>query len=654
MGLASGDSIKVYDGSSFSAPLIGTYSGSNTPSPIISSGNRLLVLLTTDSSSTGNGFTASYESVHALPAGGCSHSGSFVLTDPEDTIGCSGYLNGVNIVWTIVSQDDHQIVNLVWHEFNTEANGDIITVYDGSDINAPVIQTASGSEIPDPVSSTGRNLTVQFVANTNNIQGTGFSAVYENVAVSDDSSTCTTSGTHLLTDFEGQFGCDGYGNNVAISWQIHVEQGNVIILDWDDFFTETGSDWITVYDGPDDTYNGLGAWSGVFRPPTITSNSNYLYITFQSDGSVTRSGFSASYTSYFTGSDSGDCYESQSLVLTEDSGNFGCSGYGNNVFVSWSISTPAGTVVDLQFTSFATEYNYDIVTIYDGSGDWAHQLGTYSGYTIPSAVQSSSNEVYVTFSSDSSITYDGFTLAYSSVETVSEIPTCSSDTSTTLTSPEGTFGCDGYSNSIDSSWLITAETGQRITLSFQFIDTETYYDYVKIYDGSNSHALLLNTLSGYVFPDDIHSSSNNLYVTFHSDSSISSGYEGFVANYVSFGDYDAACSSSASHTLTSSYGSFGCDGYSNSVTVSWYINVQTSSSIYINFENFNTEQNYDLVTIYDGSSENSPVLAIYSGSHAPPISSSSGQVYIKFTSDSSITRSGFEATYATLIIDEAE
>merc|ERR1712000_765391 len=272
------------------------------------------------------------------------------------------------------------------------------------------------------------------------------------------------------------------------------------------------------------------------------------------------------------------------MGLTEDSGNFGCSGYGNNVFVSWSISTPAGTVVDLQFTSFATEYNYDIVTIYDGSGDWAHQLGTYSGYTIPSAVQSSSNEVYVTFSSDSSITYDGFTLAYSSVETVSEIPTCSSDTSTTLTSPEGTFGCDGYSNSIDSSWLITAETGQRITLSFQFIDTETYYDYVKIYDGSNSHALLLNTLSGYVFPDDIHS----------------------------------------------------------------------SSSIYINFENFNTEQNYDLVTIYDGSSENSPVLAIYSGSHAPPISSSSGQVYIKFTSDSSITRSGFEATYATLIIDEAE
>jgi len=50
----------VYDGGSYSSPLIGSFSGSSLPAAITSSSHKLFVRFTSDGSNTGGGFAAGY------------------------------------------------------------------------------------------------------------------------------------------------------------------------------------------------------------------------------------------------------------------------------------------------------------------------------------------------------------------------------------------------------------------------------------------------------------------------------------------------------------------------------------------------------------------------------------------------------------------
>lgn len=651
---SSHDFVTVYDGSTRSAPIILHTSGQDLPDPVYSSGNKLLIEFYSDSSTVAAGFTGAYQSVHALQEGGCSRSGNFTLTSPQDSLGCNGYLSGVTEYWLLRSQDTHEVINLTWQSFNTQENHDIVSVYDGNSADpSTLVYTASGSNLPDPVVSTGQYLYVTFEADNDGVSGDGFAAIYESVLIEQtDPTSCQSSNAYQLTEEHGVFGCDGYANNVEVSWLIHVEDGFTIAVEFNTFFTEALYDYLTIYDGRDNTAEPIGSWSGALRPPPVASTSNYLYFVFESDAGVTRAGFTAAYNSIFSGhAGSTSCFESGSHSLTLDEGTFGCDGYGNNVDVTWSITTAAETTITLDFVSFQTELNYDQLFIYDGSSASAHLLKTYSGYTIPEPVHSSSNNLFLRFQSDDSLNYDGFSINYHSQATTHSLDICSSSTHQTLTASAGQFGCNGYGNSIEPTWLITLQEGQRITLDFTTLDTELYYDYVKIYDGSGSTATLLGTFSGNSAPPPVSSSGNSIYVVFHSDSSMSTGFAGFVIQYVSFGSFEASCNSNRNYQITDPSGTFGCDGYSSSVTVTWLI--QSFGNIYVNFDQFNTETNYDTVKIYDGASDSAPLIATYSGTIAPPISSSGSSMFIKFSSDASVNRSGFSASFATIIIDYA-
>ena len=54
------DSVKIHDGASPSAPLLGTYCGTDSPGDITSSGNTLFVSFTSDYSETRDGFGVMY------------------------------------------------------------------------------------------------------------------------------------------------------------------------------------------------------------------------------------------------------------------------------------------------------------------------------------------------------------------------------------------------------------------------------------------------------------------------------------------------------------------------------------------------------------------------------------------------------------------
>ena len=84
--------------------------------------------------------------------------------------------------------------------------------------------------------------------------------------------------------------------------------------------------------------------------------------------------------------------------------------------------------------------------------------------------------------------------------------------------------------------------------------------------------------------------------------------------------------------------------YTNNVSAVWFLETLANRRIFITFVAFDTERPYDFLEAGDGlnSSDHSSTFFRWSGSHKPPELLSNGNtLWLKFTSDGSVTSSGF-------------
>jgi len=90
--------------------------------------------------------------------------------------------------------------------------------------------------------------------------------------------------------------------------------------------------------------------------------------------------------------------------------------------------------------------------------------------------------------------------------------------------------------------------------------------------------------------------------------------------------------------------------YNNGSDCSWLITPNDSvNGITLSFHRFGTEEN-DYISIYDGADTNAPVLGTFSGDELPPaVTSTSGNMFIQFKSDSDMTTDGFLASFESEI-----
>ena len=83
-------------------------------------------------------------------------------------------------------------------------------------------------------------------------------------------------------------------------------------------------------------------------------------------------------------------------------------------------------------------------------------------------------------------------------------------------------------------------------------------------------------------------------------------------------------------------------------TCDWVIHCAGNDGITFTFEGLQTESNFDFVTVFDGSSADSPQLAHVSGVRIPgqaTYHTSSHQMLVEYTSDGSVNGGGFEGSY---------
>ncbi|MCK4568671.1 MAG: C10 family peptidase [Bacteroidales bacterium] len=199
-----------------------------------------------------------------------------------------------------------------------------------------------------------------------------------------------------------------YLTNTDCSWLIAPEDSvEGITLEFLNFFTETG-DVVTVYDGETIAAPVLGSYEGSAIPADITSTGDKMLITYQSDGSGTAPGWLLSYTSEIA------VYCSGMTNFTEQSAYFadgsGPRDYHNSTTCMWMLDPPGASELTIYFTSFNTEETYDIVKVFDL--ETQELLAEFGGDITPDPVTSPSGRMFVTFSTNYTITAPGWEAYY--------------------------------------------------------------------------------------------------------------------------------------------------------------------------------------------------------------------------------------------------
>jgi hypothetical protein len=245
----------------------------------------------------------------------CSGTTSLIYDQGSFTDGSGparDYIPGADCSWLINPQtatDSISNITLTFDGFETSP-GDILTIHDGPDINAPVLGSYSGTTIPSPVTSTGNKMLITFQAPGSN-PSSGWSANYSTT----EPVWCTgqkmiTADTADITDGSLRF---NYHNNSLCRWLITPESGKKpLTIYFRSFDSEPVKDILKILDP--DSHDTLAVISGHYSPPflpdSVTSPSGKMFIIFSTNSSVTADGFEFYYpksnlgiheTSLFTG-----------------------------------------------------------------------------------------------------------------------------------------------------------------------------------------------------------------------------------------------------------------------------------------------------------------------------------------------------------------
>lgn len=297
---ANYDGVIVYDGESVNDPILLDWTGTTLPPATTSTGDKMLVVFTSDATVTQGGFEANY-----TISGGNTFCGTTVLTESftnfDDGSGpTNSYYNNTLCTW-LLQPADAQTIEFYFTFFDLEsatADGtvyDAVELYDGSDDTAPLLGRFSGASIPPVITSTGGTMFLKFYSDAS-INYAGWEGYFvAQTASYCQGNTVLNNGSGTITDGSG---ANDYGNGSECSWSLQAQAGSYVLLTFTEFQTEANYDFVIVYDGVDNTAPILGSYSGSTLPNQLISSAEDMYVVFVSDESVVEGGFSANYNTY--------------------------------------------------------------------------------------------------------------------------------------------------------------------------------------------------------------------------------------------------------------------------------------------------------------------------------------------------------------------
>ena len=117
------------------------------------------------------------------------------------------------------------------------------------------------------------------------------------------------------------------------------------------------------------------------------------------------------------------CLGSTTLTASSDTieDGSGKNNYGNNYNCNWFINpTNNFSTIKIHFLNFDTEQDNDVLSIYNNSTNPIQLIGSYSGKTIPADLFCNTKNVRIKFTTNSSVSNQGWTLVYTTTTGIEE------------------------------------------------------------------------------------------------------------------------------------------------------------------------------------------------------------------------------------------
>lgn len=347
-------------------------------------------------------------------------------------------------------------------------------------------------------------------------------------------------------------------------------------------------------------------------------------------------------------------------VLTNNVGSLedgsGPENYADDFTASWLIQPQDTSITNIMlvFSRLDTELENDLIKIYSGPDTTAPLVKTYSGQDIPTPYYASGPELLITFQSNGDVNGNGFHLNYYGYH----LPFCGE--TVVLTDSVGKLE-DGssyhnYQNNADCSWLIAPEiypfdSISQISLLPYHVEV-AHGDTLFIYEGENNQCPLIGKFWQENPPTELISNDNKVFVEFKTDDSQKAQGWGFFWEYLPpeycsdtliFGEYSGQVSDGS-----------GEKRYVSNSNCFYLIDVPEAESISLEFLEFETEENYDYLKIYDADQPNIPLIKL-SGSEIPTdLTWPLNKLLLEFYSDDRQNYQGFKLNYSASIPGFAE
>ncbi|XP_016429682.1 CUB and sushi domain-containing protein 3-like [Sinocyclocheilus rhinocerous] len=599
-----------------------------------------------------------------------------------------------------------KVIQINFEEFDLELGYDTLTVGDGGEVgdSKAIIQVLTGSFVPDLIVSMTHQMWLHLQSDES-VGSIGFKINYKEI----DKESCGDPGIPLyglreggvfsngdVLRFECQFGFEligermiscqnnnqwsanipicifpcmsnftvamgtvlspdypeGYGNNLNCVWLIIAEPGSRIHLAFNDFDLEPPYDFLTVRDGELVDAVVLGRFSGAEVPSHLTSNSNILQLEFQADHSMSGRGFNITYSTF----GHNECPDPGVPMNAKR--------FGNNFQLGSSIS----------------------VVCEDGF------IKTQGSDTIVCELEAGK------------VMWSGL------------IPKCEAPCGGHFTAPVGVILSPGwpgyYKDSLSCEWVIEAEVGRSIKISFDRFQTELNYDFLEVHDGPNLLSPLIASLNGTQVPQFLFSSGNFLYLLFTTDNSRSnSGFKLFyesvtldthscldpgvpvngirygqdlaIGSVVWFGcepgyrlshEEQLVCEKNHwwSHPLPTCDALCGGDVrgpegiilspgfpelYPNSLNCTWTLEVSHGKGVQFTFHAFHLEDHHDYLLLTENGSFTRPLARLTGSQRPPPVNAGlygNFKAQLRLISDFSISFQGFNISFSEYDLEPCE
>ncbi|KAJ8376962.1 hypothetical protein SKAU_G00075420 [Synaphobranchus kaupii] len=643
------DGLKVYRGLTQSSPLMATLCGSTIPGPYSTFGPMLLYFYS-DSIINDNGFLAEYT---VIPCGGVFNKTSENIGSP--TLSITDYHHNMNCTYHIVVMDN-RIIQLKFNTFHLEASSscryDYVAVYDGQNTLAPLLGKFCGRAIPPSLKSSSNQLFIVFKTDSS-VAALGWRATY-----SETLGPQQGCGGYLNAP-TGMFGSpdinlDGkYEPYLDCLWTIAMPTNKAVNLTFTSFVLENMHggvcrfDYVKIFDGDSMSFPLVGTFCGSTVPVPFVSTGNFLTIRFISDGSVSFSGFNATYR----GVDKicGGILNATSSAQTITSPLYP-NAYPEYTSCRWILDAPVQEKVKISVQQFHLQPTQSCTQNYLEMKDWPGgdygQTHKFCGSDshIPD-FYSYDRTVHLTFKSDAFLTGNGFSLTY-------QIAGCSRvyEQAYGYLRSQGWPGV--YPHNMDCTTVLRAPQNSSISLFFDSFEVENHptcsYDFLEVRNGSTSSAPLLGKFCGSTLPSPIFPRANELFLRFKSDfSSVRNGYE------ITWTSSPQGCGG----VLYGDHGSFTSPNfpgtYANGSRCEWGIRAPVGRVVTVTFAQFSIDDPGDcqnnFLKLYNGPDATGPPVGPYCGdeTNIAPFTASSHHVFIQFQAQYAILPSGFRLTWSS-------